>query len=86
MENKVSKQSTFMRLLYHVLSLFEEKNSYSFDHICSLIMEEFVHHIINVLEIFKKQTLYVNKEKCIYGMDNGGFIGFVVSSNNNICV
>ena len=74
--------STLMRLMHHVLRdflgkfvvvYFDDLLSYS------LFREEHVHHLRSVLETIRKESLYANLEKCIFGMDHVIFLGFKIN-------
>jgi len=41
-----------------------------------LFKEEYMHHLRSVLETFRKQSLYVNEDKCFFGRDHVIFLGF----------
>ncbi|KAL9816571.1 putative nucleotidyltransferase, Ribonuclease H [Arabidopsis thaliana] len=45
------------------------------------ILEEHVEHLKTVLEVLRKEKLYVNLKKCTFGTDNLVFLGFVVSTD-----
>jgi len=76
--------STFMRLVHHVLREFLGKFVVVyFDEILiySLSKEEHVHHLRSVLEILRKESLFANMEKCIFGMDHVIFLGFKINQH-----
>jgi len=73
-------QSTFMRLMHHVLRPFIGKCVVVyFDniYIYSLSLEDHEKHVRQVLETLRKESLYA---KCIFALDHIDFLGFVVSS------
>jgi len=76
--------STFMMLMHHVLREFLGKFvAVYFDDILiySLSKEEHVHHLRSVLEILRKESLFANMEKCIFGMDHVIFLGFKINQH-----
>ncbi len=74
---------TFMRLMNHVflpyIGIFVVVY---FDDILvfSKSIKEHVTHVRTVLQTLRKERLYANMEKCLFGVDNLVFLGFVVSS------
>ena len=40
-----------------------------------------MHYLRNVLKILRKESLYANMEKCIFGMDHVIFLGFKINQN-----
>ncbi|OAO89342.1 hypothetical protein AXX17_ATUG01610 [Arabidopsis thaliana] len=70
--------STFMRLMNHDLRAY-------IGHFVVVyfddILEEHVEHLKTVLEVLRKEKLYVNLKKCTFGTDNLVFLGFVVSTD-----
>ena len=74
---------TFMRLMNHVfrpyIGVFVVVY---FDDILvfSKSLKEHVTHVRTVLQTLRKERLYANMEKCIFGVDKLVFLGFVVSS------
>ena len=43
-------------------------------------LKEHVTHVRNFLQTLRKEHLYANTEKCLFGVDKLVFLGFVVSS------
>ena len=74
---------TFMRLMNHVfrpyIGIFVVVY---FDDILvfSKSIKEHVTHVRTVLQTLRKERLYGNMEKCLFGVDKLVFLGFVVSS------
>ena len=74
---------TFMRLMNHVfrpyIGIFVVVY---FDDILvfSKSIKEHVTHVCTVLQTLRKERLYANMEKCLFGVDKLVFLGFVVSS------
>ena len=46
----------------------------------SMSLEDHVTHLRTVLQILRKERLYDNMDKCLFGVDKLDFLGFVVSS------
>jgi hypothetical protein len=46
----------------------------------SATLEDHVKHLRDVSQVLRKERLFTNKEKCIFGVDKLVFLGFVVSS------
>ena len=79
--------STVMRLMHHVLREFLGKFMVVyFDDILiySLYREDHVHHLKCVLETLRKESLYYNMEKCIFGMDHLIFLGFKINKHGSM--
>ena len=74
---------TFMRLMNHVfrpyIGVFVVVY---FDDILvfSKSLKEHVTHVRTILQTLRKERLYANMEKCLFGVDKLVFLGFVVSS------
>ena len=45
-------------------------------------LKERVNHLRDVFQTLRKERLYANMEKCLFGIDKLVFLGFVVSSNS----
>ena len=71
---------TFMRLMNHVFTPMVY-----FDGILvfSKSLKEHVTHVRTVLQTLRKERLYANMEKCLFGVDKLAFLGFVVSSKGD---
>jgi len=76
--------STFMRLMHHVLRpylgkfvvvYFDDKLIYS------MSREDHLQHLRDVLSTLRKQSLFANMEKCVFGMDYVIFLGFKISKH-----
>ncbi|RDX69093.1 Retrovirus-related Pol polyprotein from transposon 17.6, partial [Mucuna pruriens] len=69
----------FMRLINHVSRSFIGKCVY-FDDILiySTCLNDHLLHVRSVLEIWRKETLFANLEKCIFFTNDVIFLGFVV--------
>jgi len=66
--------NTFMRHMHHMLIEFIFNFVvvyFDYIHIYSLFREEHMRHLRIVLETLRKESLYANKEKCI-------FLGWIV--------
>ena len=74
---------TFMRLMHFVLrpyiGVFVVVH---FDDILvfSKSLKDHVTHLTTVLQTLRKERLYANMDKCLFGVDKLVFLGFVVSS------
>ena len=74
---------TFMHLMNHVfLPYIGIFIVVYFDDILvfSKSLKEHVTHVRTVLQTLRKECLYANMEKCLFGVDKLIFLGFVVSS------
>ena len=74
---------TFMRLMHYVFRPYiGEFVVVYFDDILvfSKSLKEHVTHLRTVLQTLRKEKLYANMEKCLFGVDKLVFLGFVVSS------
>ena len=74
---------TFMRLMHYVFRPYiGEFVVVYFDDILvfSKSLKEHVTHLRTVLQTLRKEQLYANMEKCLFGVDKLVFLGFVVSS------
>jgi hypothetical protein len=75
--------STFMRMMNHVLRAFIDKFVVvNFDNILiySKEIDEHIGHLRQVLDVLRKESLYVNLKKCDFCMDMIVFLGYVVSA------
>ena len=75
--------STFMHLMHYVFRPYiGEFVVVYFDDILvfSKSLKEHVTHLRTVLQTLRKEQLYANMEKCLFGVDKLVFLGFVVSS------
>ena len=76
--------STFMRLMHHVLRLYLGKFvMVYFDDILiySISREDHLQHLRDVLSTLRKQSLFANMDKCVFGMDHVIFLGFKISKH-----
>ena len=74
---------TFMRLMHYVFRPYigEFVVVYFDDNLVfSKSLKEHVTHLRTVLQTLRKEQLYANMEKCLFGVDKLVFLGFVVSS------
>ena len=74
---------TFMRLMNHVFRPYIGLLVVVyFDDILVLSksLKEHVTHVQTILQTLRKERLYANMEKCLFGVDKLVFLGFVVSS------
>ena len=74
---------TFMRVMHFVLRPYMGVFVVVyFDDILvfSKSLKEHVTHLCTVLQTLRKEQLYANMEKCLFGVDKLVFLGFVVSS------
>jgi len=74
---------TFMRLMHHVLCPYiGEFVVVYFDDILvfSKYLKAHVTHLRTVLQTLRKERLYANMDKCLFGVHKLVFLGFVVSS------
>ena len=74
---------TFMRVMHFVLCPYIAVFVVVyFDDILvfSKSLKEHVIHLRTVLQTLRKERLYANVEKCLFGVDKLVFLGFVVSS------
>ena len=75
---------TFMRLMHYVFRPYiGEFVVVYFDDILvfSKSLKEHVTHLRTMLQTLRKEQLYANMEKCLFGVDKLVFLGFVVSSD-----
>src|SRR5918995_241030 len=75
--------STFMRLMHYVFRPYiGEFFVVYFDDILVFrkSLKDHVTHLRTVLQTLRKERLYANMEKCLFGVDKLVFLGFVVSS------
>ena len=75
--------STFMRLMNHALRAFLDRFVLVyFDDILvySKNLEEHIDHLHCVLDVLRKEKLYVNLKKCSFCMDNVVFLGYIASA------
>ena len=75
--------STFMRVVHYVLRKYIVICVVVyFDDILvfNVYLEHRVTHLRTVLQILRKEHLYANMDKCLFGVDKLVFLGFVVSS------
>ena len=73
---------TFVRLMNHVLRPYIGVFvGVYFDAILvsSRSMEEHLKHVRAILQTLRKERLYANMKKCMFGVDKLVFLGFVVS-------
>ena len=76
--------STFMRLMHHVLRLYLGKFVVVyFDDILvySVSRKDQFQQLRSVVETLRKQSLYCNMDKCVFGMDHVIFLGFKISKH-----
>ena len=76
--------STFMRLMHHVLRPYLGKFVVVyFDEILiySMFREDYLQQLRDVLSTLRKQSLFANMEKCVFGMDHVIFLGFKISKH-----
>ena len=79
----VEAPGTFVRLMHHVLRPYIGVFVVVyFDDILvfSKTMKDHINHVRTVLQTLRKERLYANMEKCLFGVDKLVFLGFVVSS------
>ena len=75
--------STFMRLMNHALRAFLDRFvMVYFDDILvySKNLEEHIDHLHCVLDVLRKEKLYVNLKKCSFSMENVVFLGYIASA------
>ena len=74
--------STFMRLMNHVLREFLGKFVVVYFNdilIYNKFHDGYLVHLRQVIEAFRRESLYANMDKCVFCMDHVVFLGFVVS-------
>jgi hypothetical protein len=76
--------ATFMRMMDNILRLFT--NTFVVVYLDDILIynkswEEHLQHIQQVLHTLRQHKLYVNLEKCSFGMDRVHYLGYIVDQH-----